>query len=244
MRKVLCLFVALLLCMSMVIPAYASETTFVPSISDKDGPDIVIGEDEEGNSFMGTIFDPNGNMTGHVTEGALTITSIAKVEVSENISEEARQQLLDIYEKLNNGTMVIPFDKVSGTLNPENLVIRDLIDVSWFNEEFKNQFTFEGGSIELSFVLGVNGDTNVYAMAYVNGEWVPVKKLLNNGDGTVTVTLESLGPVVFAVDKDATVTPPQTGDNANLTLWVVVMAVSVAAMAAVVIYRRKTAQKG
>ena len=42
MRKLMCLVITLLLCCSLVMPAFAAQSDeFVPSITYKDGPDII-----------------------------------------------------------------------------------------------------------------------------------------------------------------------------------------------------------
>ena len=43
MKNCICLLVALMLCLSMAVPAFAAEDNFVPSIGYKDGPEIVKG---------------------------------------------------------------------------------------------------------------------------------------------------------------------------------------------------------
>lgn len=44
MKKVICLLIVLMLCLSMAAPAFAAEDDFVPSIGYKDGPKIIKGE--------------------------------------------------------------------------------------------------------------------------------------------------------------------------------------------------------
>ena len=41
MKKIICLLTVLLLCMSVVVPAFAAEGDFVPSITYKPNPEIV-----------------------------------------------------------------------------------------------------------------------------------------------------------------------------------------------------------
>ena len=41
MKKIVCLLTVLLLCMSLVVPVFATETGFVPSITYKPYPEIV-----------------------------------------------------------------------------------------------------------------------------------------------------------------------------------------------------------
>ena len=243
MRKIACLFVALLLCMSMAVPAFAAENAFVPSIPEKDGPEFSYGEDEEGKPTIGMIVDNDDKLVDHIYEGCLIITSIAKVKDSDKIPEDARQELLKVYEQLKDGSMKVPYDKISTDLDPDKMVIRELVDLSWLCDEHDEMLDGEGNSLKLTFKMGVESGTDVYVMTFVDGEWKPIKSVVNNGDGTITCVFEEICPVLFAVERDGEAVPPQTGDNANLTLWIVVLAVSVAAMAAVLIYRGKASQK-
>ena len=44
MRKIVCLLIVALMCMTMAVSAFAAENTFVPSISYKDGPEVEKAE--------------------------------------------------------------------------------------------------------------------------------------------------------------------------------------------------------
>ena len=47
MKKVICLLIVLMLCLSMAAPAFAAEDDFVPSITYKPNPEIVPVEGED-----------------------------------------------------------------------------------------------------------------------------------------------------------------------------------------------------
>jgi len=247
MRKVICLLVAMLICVSMVLPVIAAENEFVPSISYKDGPEIVPVEDDGGEPAQGIVRDENGEIIDYFYD-CLEITTIPEAKAGHTaISEEARLLLLRVYEELRVGTMKLP---------QEDLLIRELVDVSWLcgnmPEEYNHPLIVEPEGIvfEVIFDLGVSAKTDVYVMTYKDEEWNPIVKTVNNGDGTVTCTFEKLCPVVFAVDADANAdsgeqdSVPDTGDaiSQKLILWSGLLLVSAVAMVSMIAVSRKKKQ--
>ena len=231
MKKLICLLTVLALAVALACPVFAAEA-FVPSISEKDEPDIVI--DEEG--VAGVIRDENGEIIDKVKEGCLVITPISKAKTSKEIPEDARQELLYVYEELLSGDMTLPYEQDG--LDPETMVIRELIDASWLCEEHPAMLEPEGVTIDLTFDIGVDGDTKVYVYVRIDGVWTAVP-VVNNGDGTVTCTFEELCPIAFCVASGTGLPAAQTGDVFNPTIWIMLLAVSAAALVGVVVMRRK-----
>ena len=66
MKKLICLLTVLALAVALACPVFAAEA-FVPSISEKDEPDIVI--DEEG--VAGVIRDASGEIGGAASGGSV-----------------------------------------------------------------------------------------------------------------------------------------------------------------------------
>lgn len=226
MRRMMCILAAMMLCFCLVVPAMAAESSFVPSIDYKDGPEIIEAEMGEDDLIH-----------------CLVVTSIPEARnASTNIYQKTRDLLLAVYEALSNGSMTLPLE--------DDYVIRELVDVSFMvpcveRDNHEEQLEQEGVAIDLTFDLGVAADENVVVLAYkngdsanLNGEWkfVPV---VNNGNGTVTCTFEHFCPVAFCVGGE--LPPAQTGDVAgqNLIVWFVLMAVSSAAVVILLINRRK-----
>lgn len=224
MRRFVCLCAALVLCLSMACPAFAVEGEFVPSIGYKDGPDI---EDAE--------------MNGEDVGNCVIVTSIKEAEEkTTDIYQEDRDLLLEVYEELDEGTMTLPLE--------EDYVIRELVDVSFAKEGcvenehgHKEWLAEEDTSITITFDLGVNESTEVTVLVYIDGEWILIENVVNNGDGTITVEFEDFCPVAFCVEPGADTEPPKTGDavGANLMLWIVLLAVSMTGILVLVANRRK-----
>ena len=222
MKKVIVFLLLLALCLSFLLPAFAAENTFVPSISYKDGPEIKDAE-----------------MEFQDVADCLVVTSLkAAAEKTTDLSQEARDLLLAIYEKLASGEMTLPLE--------EGYVIRELVDVSWkqtacvdekhtHEEDLKK----EDVAVTIKLEVGIDANTDIVVLAYRNGQWEPIESAKNNGDGTVTCVFEHFCPVVFAVRQQTG--GSETGDPAgrNLVLWGVLMAVSMAAVVVLTVNRKK-----
>lgn len=221
MRKILSVMIAVLLCLCVMTPALAAENNFVPSIGYKDGPEIKKGE-----------------MNGEDVTDCLEVTSILQAEKgTTDITPSDRDLLLDVYQKLSDGTMRLPLEG--------DYVIRELVDVSFkkiacidLQHGHKEWLAGENTSVEVMFELGVGAADTVTVLTYISGQWTEVK-CTNNGDGTVTCVFEDICPVAFCVKAGSK--PPQTGDEMgqDLLLWIVLMAASFVCMVALVVYRRR-----
>jgi hypothetical protein len=205
------------------LPNYPPE--FVPSITYKDGPVIDMAE-----------------MDGEGVEDCVVVTTIKQAEEkSTDISQEDRDLLLEVYEKLEEGSMTLPLEK-------EGYVVRELVDVSFVKtgcvevpHGHKEWLAQEKTTIEVVFDLGIKKDVKLEVLAYIDEEWVAVEKVTNNGDGTVTCVFEDFCPVAFCVEASGAIDPPKTGDTmgADMTKWVVLLIVSMSAIAVLMINRRK-----
>lgn len=235
MRKALVLILMLALCMSLACPAFAAEAqAFVPSITYKDAP------------FLISVQPGDDAPEAELGISCLVSTSIAQAKNgSTDITQEERDLLLDIYEQLEDGSMTLPIEG--------EYVIRELIDFSFKHnacraiEEHghKDEWLRKDGTVlEACFDLGVAANDNVIVLTYIDGQWVGVKNVKNNGDGTVTCVFEDICPVVFAVSEaDNDSSNAFTGDVAGqqLGLWMGLMAVCAAGIALLTFKARKKA---
>lgn len=225
MKKLISLISVLVLCLSLACPAFATDT-FVPSISNKDHPEI-DGPIE--------LVDGDGNVIDTLDEGCLIITPVSEAETSDEIPDDSREILLDVYRKLLDGSMTLPHE--------DRLVIRDLFDASLIcTDGHKERLAQDGIRIRIPLSVDISTDAELVVMAYVNGQWVNAYAVSNNGDGTITCTLEDVCPIVIAVPESFNSTPSQTGDTSGIVIWAVVMAVSAAALVVLMICRRKSAR--
>lgn len=215
MKRIIALAgMAVLLC-AIAFPVLAAEGVFTPSVTYKGAPEVVTvtdtgsavsgGMEEEEIAVIGVI-RTEGEVTEVVKAGEITITTIANIDTVENVSEESKTQLKTIYEELSSGQMVLPYEKVEG-VQAENLVVRELMDLSWVGNAGADGMTYEemleeeGVTAEFTFNLGIGKDDVIIVMVYVDGEWIPMTNVVNNGDGTVTCAFDYLGPTVFVVES-------------------------------------------
>ena len=215
MRKLICLITAALLCMGLGCQAFAAEHSFVPSITYKGGPEIESAE-----------------MNSESVGGCLVVTTIQQANnKNTDVSQDARDQLLDVYGQLCDGTMMLPPE--SGN------VIRELIDLSFrdtncIQPDHGHEEELEESDVELTvtFDLDIPSRANLKVYVYHDGEWKQVEKVTNNG-GSVTCVFEDICPVAFCVDGTIDTEIPKTGDA--LGDQVLLCAVSMAASAAVLV---------
>lgn len=236
MKKLVCMLLVLVLTVAMVLPVSAT-SDFVPSISYKDHPDVVEPP---------VLIDEEGEVLHELEWPCLEITSVGEAaQTPDDEKTDADKLLLDVYNQLTDGTMSLPFEEDK----KEDMVIRDLIDASLIcgdqhtDPSHVDELAKPGVFIEITFDLGVEPDTEVVVMAYVDGQWAPIHSVKNNGDGTVTCVFEQICPIAFCVEEkdDA----PKTGDVAipQLVLWTVLLLGSFAAVIILLLSKRRKSKK-
>lgn len=231
MKKIIVCLVVAMLCVSMVVPAFA--TDFTPSVENKPAPEIV---------GPGVIVGPDGTEEP-LDEDCIVITSIFEAiqDFPElKIPETAQELLIWLYQQLAAGKMSMPYELHNPAYNSQSMVIRDLFDITFLCGDHPEMLEKVGVVLTLTFDLGVKPDQDVSVMTYKDGKWNDIEKIVNNGDGTVTCTFEHLCPVAFsvAVDNDG---PTQTGDTNTFSVWGIVALGSLAAIAVLTyVYYRST----
>lgn len=243
MKKIICMLIVVVMCLSIAAPAFAADNGFVPSITYKPNPDIVPVVDEKGNEFIGTILDEKGEEIELVEQAALQITPVADIWNDEKTVSEATEKLLkEVYESLSNASMKLPYEKFNAGLDAANMVIRDLIDVSWTGEEYSTMVAKDGVTFQITFDLGVVADAQIYTMTYdeATKEWSPIVKTVNNGDGTVTCTFEHLCAIAFSmgIAKDPAPVEEPTGMMGILP-WIILLVIAVIAVVAILVSKKK-----
>ncbi|MBQ2325546.1 MAG: hypothetical protein II377_04780 [Clostridia bacterium] len=231
MKKLICFSVMLVLCLTMVCPAFAEESEFVPSIGYKDHPDIV-GDVE--------LIDPENKVIDVVPEECLIIVPIADVlnKNDEELTDDEKKIFEELYNKLSDGSVNVPYPDG----NP-NKVIRDLFYAKLICEDRRVELEKDDVHIGITLDTGVDEDETVTVMVFDGEEWIPAEKVKNNGDGTVTVVLDILGVVSVSVPNGGDT--PVTGDNSSSAtlLWVILMVASAAALVVVIVSRRKIVEQ-
>ena len=235
MKKVVCFITAMMLCVSLIGFAFAADVEFVPSISYKGAPNIVEITDNQGNPAIGTIVNANGENIGYLGTDCLLITPLSEANTSTKIPAAAKETLLSVYEQLDNGSMKLPYGE---GVDGDKMIVRDLFDVSWLCQEHPAIVAEEGVTVTLTFNVGVDADTDVVVMTYINNTWSEIVAVRNNGDGTITCVFEEFCPVAISVPVIGG-NPDDTGDKSNITLWAVLLAASATAVVVMVVMRRR-----
>ena len=243
MRKLICLMTVLLLCVSLVMPAFAQEDEFVPSITYKPEPEIVPVQGEDGKAYIGVIRNADGEIIDYVEAGCLRIVPIAHVWDEEiNVPEDVEELLLFVYNGLFEGSVKIPYEQLAEELKDSNMIIRDLFDSRWACEEHPKMVEPEGITLEITFDLGVVADAEIFVTTYdeATKEWTSIVKTVNNGDGTVTCTFEHLCAIAFSMGIAKAPAPVEepTGMMGILP-WIILLVIAVIAVVAILVSKKK-----
>lgn len=109
MKKVICLMVCLLMCLSLTMPVQAASDAFVPSITYKETPAVgnvvldipeeVLEAEDVPEEIVEKIEEKGDGFK--ILDGCIVLTSITQAEKAlTDITQEARDTLLDLYEEL------------------------------------------------------------------------------------------------------------------------------------------------
>ena len=248
MKKLFTLSLALIL--ALVRTVSVSAAPFVPSITNKGAPDLIVIDTINGKDVVGFITDPDGNKISTEYKDCLIITSITEALNNDDIPDKIRVPLIDVYNEFKDGKKLsdacpelsdIVKEGWDKDKTPDDLVIKDLFDISHDCDDIANHFN-NGNMLDLTFDLGISGGTFITAIVYIDGKWVPVKDCINNGDGTVTVKFTEICPVAFLVPgngQNIDIVSPTTSDMSGIILWGSVMVASLLAIVALIVYRRR-----
>ena len=241
MKKFIVCLVVMMLCLTMAAPAFA--TDFTESVEYKDAPTLVPIVDEDGNPRPGAIMDEDGEIIGYLDEDCIVITSVADADLSTEIPKDAKNLLLWLYQQLMKGNMKMPYEKHNAAYGPEDMVIRDMFDITFLCGDHPEMLEKAGVVLVLTFDLGVKPGQDVSVMTYKeeDGGWNDIEKITNNGDGTVTCVFEHLCPVAFSVAVGDG--PIQTGDTDTFSVWGIVALGSLAAIAVLTYVYYRSAKK-
>ena len=218
MKRMFAIITIALMCVSLMVPAMAAQE-FMPSVTNKPAPEVMVAR----------ILDKDGSVIEEVGDECLIITPVSEANTSTEVPAASKEVLLNVYGKLLDGSVTIPYEKHNDNLDPSKMVIRDLFDATFVCTECPEMLEPEGVVLEIVFDLNVAPGVNVYAMTYKNDQWDPIVSCVNNGDGTVTATFEKLCPVEFSINTDTT-PPSGTGDVNPFSVWGVIAIVSLAAI--------------
>lgn len=222
MKKIISLILAMIMVLSMGVTAFADE--FIDSIERDYG------------AISAKIINESGEELAvlELGEECLVVTHITEADDADSAVTEEAKILKEVYKKLVSGELVPDFEKAG--FDPEKMVLIDLYDATLVCDEHPEQIAPERILIEITFKVNVDAGKNVCAMAYKNNEWLPAEKVVNNGDNTVTVTIEHLCPIVFAVEEGSGTEEDNPNTGSSVAIGMVAL---VSAAAAAISFKRK-----
>lgn len=215
---------------------YSTKTEFVPSVTYKEGP-VVVDVDTN-------IKTKDVDWSGDGIDECIVVTNVKQARnKSTDLSQEARDLLIEVYEAMERGEMVLPLK--------DGYVVRELVDVSFKYEACQlleshgdkdSNLTDDGTTLSIIFDMDLDPEEKIIVMTYINGEWVPVEDVENNGDGTLTCVFEDICPVAFIKEGEdiadrAATDNPFSGDPMVKTMgiWVGLMVVCVVGIVVLVV---------
>lgn len=229
MKKFASILLAALLLFTMALPASAA-VNFVDSVEQKPAPAVESMTDESGNEVSAIIRDENGEEIHGVDAGEITVTPVSALEQA---AEAISEILSNAYEQIQQADTIadlVPsigdfLQTIGSASQVADLVVRDVFDVS-LTGTAAEYLAQEGNNITLRFDLGLAPSATLIVLHnYEGSNWeiIPDDRVVQNADGTVDVTFDSLSPIAFVVDSTETdtsvstdadaPTSPQTGDS-------------------------------
>ena len=220
MRKVISMITVFVLCFTLAVPAFASSVGFVPSITAKPAPEVVVGGKNltlDGTSADDIVDMPvievkneNQEVVYEAPVVELVVTAVSQVQADDSslvISEEAAEILKEAYEQLNDEDFRLAENipeqieqlKDMG-LDEENVnaaVVTALFDVTVLTEELETYLAEEGHTVDLTFKADVPAGHTVVVMVYKESKWQLIENVAVNGDGTITCTFAHFCPVAI-----------------------------------------------
>lgn len=231
--KKLALFLSVLLIAVTLAAPVSAAVNFNPSVEQKPAPTVDTVTDSNGNEVSAIIRDQNGEEVHGVSidSGELIVTPISQAsQAAQAISE----MLTNAYEQIQQADTIadlVPtigefLQSIGNTVTQvADLVVRDVFDVS-LTGTAAEYLAQEGNNITLRFDLGLAPSATLIVLHnYEGSNWeiIPDDRVVQNADGTVDVTFDSLSPIAFVVDSTETdtsasidadaPTSPQTGDS-------------------------------
>ena len=222
MKKLALFLSVLLIAVTLAAPASAA-VNFTPSVEQKPAPTVDPITDSNGNEVSAIIRDQNGEEVHGVSidSGELIVTPISQAsQAAQAISE----MLTNAYEQIQQADTIadlVPtigdfLQTIGSAAQVADLVVRDVFDVS-LTGTAAEYLAQEGNNITLRFDVGVAPSATLIVLHnYEGSNWeiIPDDRVVQNADGTVDVTFDSLSPIAFVVDSTETDTSASTDANA------------------------------
>ncbi|MFR6278724.1 MAG: hypothetical protein ACLULM_07675, partial [Acutalibacter sp.] len=203
MKKFAMFLSVLLIAVTLAAPVSAA-VNFNPSVEQKPAPTVDTVTDANGNEVSAIIRDQDGNEVHGVASGDITVTPVSALDQA---AADIREMLTNAYEQIQQANTIadlVPtigdfLQTIGSTAQVADLVVRDVFDVS-LTGTAAEYLAQEGNNITLRFDLGLAPSATLIVLHnYEGSNWeiIPDDRVVQNADGTVDVTFDSLSPIAF-----------------------------------------------
>ena len=222
MKKLALFLSVLLIAVTLAAPASAA-VNFTPSVEQKPAPTVDPITDSNGNQVSAIIRDQNGEEVHGVSidSGELIVTPISQASQAAQAISEMLSNAYEQIQQANTIADLVPtigdfLQTIGSAAQVADLVVRDVFDVS-LTGTAAEYLAQEGNNITLRFDLGLAPSATLIVLHnYEGSNWeiIPDDRVVQNANGTVDVTFDSLSPIAFVVDSTETDTSASTDANA------------------------------
>ncbi len=225
MKKILALCLVLILALSMSFTSLAAG--FVESPSLNPAPEIV--EDETTNE-------------DEDCEADVIITPYSE---RDTLPDDVRKEMEEAYEQISGALDISDLSDAledyckDNNIDTANLKVSDLFDISYEGCDEHDEHGY--------FTITFKAETlaNFVALLHLtdNGwDMIENAKVVHNGTA-LKFKIDDFSPFAIIVDTSKATSSPQTGDNSDITMWVVILSACILALGTTLffIFKRKKA---
>ena len=221
MKKIIAICLSFIIAASATVTVFAAPANFWGSPSGKPSPEIISFKSSDPNSTVQLILTPYSDRND-LSDGQIALLEKAYDSIRNAKSlTELNAELADVVAKLE--------------IDSKYLAVTNIFDIHYVGSDNQSQ--------KFEIVLSVDELNNFVGLLHMNkdGVWELVSdaKIEQDGDHLV-FSVDSFSP--FAVVVDTTGESPKTGDSVMI-ISAIVLAVSVVALAAITVKRKKKIEK-
>lgn len=222
MKKLLALCLAIIMVMSIGLTAFAAPGKFVSSPSGNSAPEFIEASNESEDCDADLVITPYSE----------------RHTLPEGMRQKFEEAYKDILESADLTKVCAALAALAKEKNipVSDLAISDLFDIYYINCGDHDDHGYFDIVIKPEALAGF-----VALLHLKDGNWEIVKsaKVTNNGTH-LTFRVDDFSPFAIVVDTGDGSNMPQTGDNSNIALYIVIMVA--AAISLVVIWKKSKKQ--
>jgi len=168
-------------------------------------------------------------------------SALVSAQLPSTLKAQAIQDARSVYKKCRKTRIHHVLCRPIIVWNNQNFKVEDgYISMPFLVDNHTQRLSIKADIPQERLSLLVGRKLGTLRVSQKNGKWVALKDTLNNGDGSITITLDALGPVAIMVPASVGSDETPTGETSRTALWIIVMVVALIAMvASVLLYRRR-----